>query len=93
MDVWMVGRKPIGLYKPVAPTEGPEVCPPSCLLDSNWLKMSQNLVFFYKMHVLAGQVEPSGPCAVDFAWLTKEEIKGYVEREYWHGVKDLLSDS
>ena len=55
--------------------------------------MSQTLVFFYKMHVLAGQVEPSRPPAVEFAWLTKEEIKGYVEREYWYGVKDILSDS
>jgi len=55
--------------------------------------MSQTLVFFYKMHILAGQVEPSGPFAIDFAWLTKEEIKGCVEREYWHGVKDVLSDS
>lgn len=55
--------------------------------------MSQSLVFFYKMHILAGQVEPNGPSAADFAWLTKEEIKGYVEREYWHGVKDMLSDS
>ena len=27
IDTWMVGRKPVGLYKPVAPTEGPEVDP------------------------------------------------------------------
>jgi len=72
----MVGRKPIGIYKPVTPSEEPETS-----------------TFFYKMHILAGQVEPNGPFAVDFAWLTKEEIKGYVEREYWHGVKDVLSDS
>jgi len=76
VDTWLVGRKPIGLYKPVEPTEGHE-----------------RLVFFYKMHILAGQVEPNGSSAVDFAWLTKEEIKGYVEREYWRGVKDMLSDS
>ena len=25
VDTWMVGRKPIGLYKPAAQTEGPEV--------------------------------------------------------------------
>jgi len=53
---------------------------------------SQTLVFFYKTHILAGQVEPNGSSVVDFAWLTKEEIKGYVERGYWHGVKDMLSD-
>ena len=56
------------------------------------LTTSQTLVFFYKTHILAGQIEPNGSSAVDFAWLTKEEIKGYVERGYWHGVKDMLSD-
>ena len=89
----MVGRKPIGLYKPAGPTEGPEVGPSSYLPGPKSLTMTQTLVFFYKMHILAGQVEPNGPSAVDFAWLTKEEIKGYVEREYWYGVKDMLSDS
>lgn len=76
IDTWMVGRKPIGFYKPASPSQGPDI-----------------VVFFYKMHILAGQVEPKGPFAVDFAWLTKEEIKGHVEREYWHGIKDMLSDS
>jgi large subunit ribosomal protein L46 len=50
------------------------------------------VTFFYKMHVLAGQVRPDGALVVDFAWLTKEEIRSYVEREYWHGIKDMLSD-
>lgn len=86
----MVGRKPIGLYRPA---EGPEVDPSSFLLGLKRLTVSQTLVFFYKMHILAGQVEPNGLSAVDFAWLTKEEIKGYVERVYWHGIKDMLSDS
>jgi len=76
IDTWMVGKKPIGLYKPAAPVEGHET-----------------FVFFYKTHILAGQVESNGPSAIDFAWLTKEEIKGYVAREHWHGVKDMLSDS
>ena len=88
----MVGRKPIGLYKPAAQMGGPEVGAPSCFW-SQGLTLCQTLVFFYKMHILAGQVEPTGPFAVDFAWVTKEEIKGCVEREYWHGVKDMLSDS
>ena len=34
------------------------------------------------MHILAGQVEPKGPSVVDFAWLTKEEIKDRLVAEY-----------
>jgi large subunit ribosomal protein L46 len=89
----MVGKKPIGLYKPSVPAEGPEVMPVELFTGSSCLTMPQTLVFFYKMHILAGQVEPNGPSAVDFAWLTKEEIKGYVDRGYWRGIKDMLSDS
>jgi len=92
VDIWMVGRKPIGLYKPAAPTEGPEVGLSCFLLGLKSLTASQTLVFFYKTHILAGQVEPNGSSVVDFAWLTREEIKGCVERGYWHGVKNMLSD-
>ncbi|KAH8102896.1 60S ribosomal protein L17 [Cristinia sonorae] len=52
----------------------------------------ENYIFFYKAHILAGQVRPDGKNIQDFAWLTKEEIESHVETEYWTGVKDMLSD-
>lgn len=52
----------------------------------------KDTTFFYKFHVLAGQVKPNGTSSLDFAWLTKEEISKYVDGQYWDGVKDMLSD-
>jgi len=76
MDTWMVGRKPIGLYQP--PVASPDV--------------PQTMTFFYKLHILAGHVRPNNTSVIDYAWLTKQEIRTYVEGDYWHGVKDMLSD-
>ena len=52
----------------------------------------QNYTFFYKAHILQGQVRPDGKEVADFAWLTKEEIQPRVDKHYWSGVKDMLSD-
>lgn len=48
-------------------------------------------MFFYKAHIMAGQVRPAANIQ-DFAWLTKQEIERRVDREYWENVKDMLSD-
>ncbi|KAH9951505.1 60S ribosomal protein L17 [Amylocystis lapponica] len=78
MDTWIVSRKPVGVYEMPQPST-PNVLP------------AQTYVFFYKAHVLAGQVRPDGNI-LDFAWLTKEEIEPRVDKGYWTGVKDMLSD-
>ncbi|PCH38706.1 60S ribosomal protein L17 [Wolfiporia cocos MD-104 SS10] len=54
--------------------------------------LTSTYVFFYKAHILAGQVKPDGNTVLDFAWLTKEEIEPRVDQEYWFGVRDMLSD-
>jgi large subunit ribosomal protein L46 len=41
---------------------------------------------------MAGQAQTYGELVKDFAWLTKEEIEKHVEKDYWDGVKDILSD-
>lgn len=41
---------------------------------------------------MAGQVKLEGDSIKDFAWLTKQEIETRVEKDYWDGVKDVLSD-
>ncbi|EKM55741.1 uncharacterized protein PHACADRAFT_161771 [Phanerochaete carnosa HHB-10118-sp] len=52
----------------------------------------QPYLFFYKAHILAGQARPDGKSVLDFAWLSKEEITPRVDKSYWNGVKDMLSD-
>ncbi|KIM31990.1 hypothetical protein M408DRAFT_241881 [Serendipita vermifera MAFF 305830] len=80
MDVWMVGRQPIGHY------EHPYAA------DSTKSEYNGAKVYFFKGHILAGQCTPDDKEIVDFAWLTKEEIQKYVEPHYWEAVKDMLSD-
>ncbi|KAJ3526600.1 hypothetical protein NM688_g8244 [Phlebia brevispora] len=76
MDTWVVSRIPVGVYKP--PSANPSG--------------KDSYVFFYKAHILQGQVRPDGKSVLDFAWLTKQEIQAKVDENYWHGVRDILSD-
>ena len=41
---------------------------------------------------MAGQCSPQGNTVKDFAWLTKQEIESHVDKHYWDGIKDMLSD-
>ncbi|KIK63758.1 hypothetical protein GYMLUDRAFT_95315 [Collybiopsis luxurians FD-317 M1] len=80
MDTWIVSRNPIGHYKP--PTRS----------SSSGKPQPQEVTFFYKANIMAGQVRPNLETVRDFAWLTKQEIKSRVPDHYWQGVKDILSD-
>ena len=60
---------------------------PSGAADSN-----SQPTFFFKAHILAGQVQLQSSRVSSFAWLTKEEIQKHTDAEYWEGVKDMLSD-
>ncbi|KAI0085439.1 60S ribosomal protein L17 [Irpex rosettiformis] len=76
MDTWVASKKPIGVHR-----------------TSSAAKTKENdAFFFYKAHILAGQVRPDGKNVLDFAWLTKEEIKIRVDQSYWDSVKDMISD-
>ncbi|KIP10326.1 hypothetical protein PHLGIDRAFT_125669 [Phlebiopsis gigantea 11061_1 CR5-6] len=77
MDTWVVSRKPVGVWRPTLPQDSAD---------------TRRFLFFYKAHILAGQVRPDGKSILDFAWLTKEEIEPRVDQYYWSGVKDMLSD-
>jgi len=78
MDTWIVSRQPIGVYNPP---------PPETSEDD-----SKSSTFFYKAHILAGQVRADGKPVLDFAWLTKQEMESRLDKHYWLGVKDMLSD-
>ncbi|KAG6833495.1 hypothetical protein H0H87_006067 [Tephrocybe sp. NHM501043] len=80
MDTWIVSRNPVGVYK-----ESP--------LDMSLPQpMAEKITFFFKGHIMAGQIHPDTSVISDFAWLTKQEIETHVEKEYWESIKDILSD-
>lgn len=37
-------------------------------------------------------MHPDGEQVADFAWLTKQEIKSRVDKHYWAGIQDMLSE-
>ncbi|KAL1709974.1 39S mitochondrial ribosomal protein L46-domain-containing protein [Schizophyllum commune] len=90
MDTWIVSRNPIGLYKrKVNDAASTSTSTPGTPTPAS--PTPEISTFFYKAHILAGQIRPANG-ATDFVWLTKEEIKERVAPEYWEGVKDMLSD-
>lgn len=90
MNTWVVGKRPIGLYKDVDNTSE-KVC--TVLLHAQVFSLTSFVkLFFYKAHIFAGQVVPVESRISDFAWLTKEEIEPRVSKEYWEKTKDMLSD-
>lgn len=48
------------------------------------------------MRIVRGQASPATPngksSAIEFAWLTKEEIKEKVKVDYYAAVEDMLSE-
>ncbi|GJJ12508.1 hypothetical protein Clacol_006751 [Clathrus columnatus] len=80
MDAWVVGRHPIGVMDAPLPQE----------LQSSQYGGAK--IFFFKVHILAGQIDPTIANLKDFAWLTKEEIKKIVTLEYWNNIHNILSE-
>ena len=98
MDTWIVSRKPVGLYEiqppiPVSDSASPTKVRLPLLGEFREIipLLEKTSIFFFKAHIMAGQVKPSKSVA-DFAWLTKKEIEKRVDERYWEGVKDMLSD-
>ncbi|KAF9391189.1 54S ribosomal protein L17 mitochondrial [Podila verticillata] len=83
MDLWFVGRVPIGHYNYKVPNVA--------MTDSTSAPTGAK-VFFMKAHIFSGQVKVDNKEIVDFAWVTKQEMKDYVAPEYYEAVKDMLSD-
>ncbi|KAF9136122.1 54S ribosomal protein L17 mitochondrial [Mortierella sp. 14UC] len=84
MDLWFVGRVPIGHYQYNFPKD--------FVAKSDTPTVKGAKVFFMKAHIFAGQVQVDNKEIVDFAWVTKQEMKDYVAPEYYEAVKDMLSD-
>ncbi|GAA5889789.1 hypothetical protein JCM6882_004324 [Rhodosporidiobolus microsporus] len=83
VDVWPVGRVPAGAMEYNFPAEHVKKFPGK----------EAARVFFMPMRMIRGQAVPNQKEGiVDFAWLTKEEVKEKVDAAYWAEVEPLLSD-
>ncbi|SCV72220.1 BQ2448_4914 [Microbotryum intermedium] len=83
MDVWPIGKVPAGAYSYPFPEEHAKKQP----------EHTEAKVFFLPMRIIRGQAEPNKKEGlVDFAWLTKEEIREKVSTGYWEAVEPMLSD-
>ncbi|CAB4391827.1 unnamed protein product [Rhizophagus irregularis] len=82
MDVWFVGRRPIGCYKYTHPKN---------FVREDDKDTKGSMVFFMKAHIFAGQVHVDQKEIVDFAWVTKQEMKDFVTSNYYSAVLDMLS--
>ncbi|KAI8052299.1 NUDIX hydrolase domain-like protein [Syncephalis plumigaleata] len=80
MDIWYVGRRPVGFHQYAYPAEHKKTFP-----EHDGAK-----VFFMRAHIFAGQAQVDGKEVVDFAWLTKNELAKVLEPDYYTAVKDLL---
>ncbi|GAA6030717.1 hypothetical protein JCM8097_006286 [Rhodosporidiobolus ruineniae] len=83
VDVWPVGKVPAGAMEYQFPKEHVKKFPGK----------EAARVFFMPMRMIRGQAVPNQKEGiVDFAWLTKEEVKDKVDPKYWSEVEPLLSD-
>lgn len=55
-------------------------------------EQTQSKEYLIKSHILHGKFVPAAKGVADFAWLTKEEIKEKVTKDYWEQVEVLLSN-
>jgi large subunit ribosomal protein L46 len=47
-------------------------------------------VFFYHAEYVAGEPQLDNNEVVDYAWVTRDELKEYFEPELFHFVRDML---
>jgi len=82
MNTWIVGRVPVAhLVTEPIPAQEPTA------------KETQGeKIFFLKGRIMAGQADLKGNAhgLTDFKWLTKEELKEALPREYFWNVRNML---
>ncbi|KAL7626916.1 hypothetical protein AAE478_003690 [Parahypoxylon ruwenzoriense] len=83
MNTWIVGRVPVAHI----------VTQPEFNEDTS-LKQRGEKTFFLKGRILAGQADlkKNEFGLEDFNWLTKEELKEKLPKEYFHSVRNMMAD-
>ena len=85
MNTWLVGRVPIAHHvREPAFAEGEDA-------KSAPEKRGEK-IFFLKGRIMAGQADLSGNRfgLTDFQWLTKDELKQTLPRDYFHSVRNMV---
>ncbi|KAK2003678.1 NUDIX domain-containing protein [Colletotrichum falcatum] len=83
MNTWMVGRVPVAAY----------VKKPTTAEDGAVAAQGQK-TFFLKARIMAGQADLSANKHQykEFKWLTREELQGVLEPEYYRSVRNMMAD-
>ncbi len=83
MNTWMVGRVPVAHF-----VKQPE------FNEDTSLRQRGEKVFFHKGRIMAGQADLKGNKMglKDFNWLTKDELKTRLDRDYFHAVRNMMAD-
>ncbi|TPX70821.1 hypothetical protein SpCBS45565_g01488 [Spizellomyces sp. 'palustris'] len=56
------------------------------------LSAQDKKTFYMKAHILSGKIEPNKRFTQDFAWLTKQELKEYLQPAYYEQVHKMLAE-
>ncbi|KAI0866926.1 39S mitochondrial ribosomal protein L46-domain-containing protein [Xylaria cubensis] len=83
MNTWMVGRVPVAHL-----VKQPE------FNEDTSLRQRGEKIFFHKGRIMAGQADlkDNKMGLKDFNWLTKEELKAKLDRDYFHAVRNMMAD-
>lgn len=83
MNTWMVGRVPVA-----------HVVKQPVFNEDKSLKSRGEKTFFLKGRIMDGQVDlKNNKMGLrDFNWLTKEEIKTKLDKDYYHAVRNMMAD-
>ena len=86
MNTWVVGKVPIGHYQF-------NFRRPLSHQDEHVDELGEK-IFFMRARIMAGQANLAENAFgdVDFQWLSKEEIQGFVTPQYWSSIRNLLGD-
>jgi len=82
MNTFFIGNAPLGCYQYPIPRE----------LQKNYGQAEKTRVFFYKARYLRGPVRLNNAEVTDHLWVTKSELKDYLDPEYYTYMKEVLMD-
>ncbi|KAJ3580021.1 hypothetical protein NPX13_g544 [Xylaria arbuscula] len=83
MNTWMVGRVPVAHF----------VRQPEFSEDTS-LKQRGEKTFFLKGRIMAGQADlkDNKMGLKDFNWLTKDELRAKLDKDYFNAVRNMMAD-
>jgi len=78
---WIPSQSPCGVYKYRVESELQD------LLKAEGIKE-----FFFRSHYFGGELKMNSKIVKDYKWVSKEELKDYLDEEYYNSVIQLIYD-